>query len=130
MKMELGINKESAAQRPSSSFIPHPSSLFFFFASFSFATFSFAVDPLGSIEASIEGKTGADRVWAVELQLGKHIEGKVTSGRNIRIVDLPLGTWCLVLRCGNHIIEGMRYPDEVYTGNDLVGDDLKAFKDE
>jgi hypothetical protein len=89
-----------------------------------------AGDPLGSIDATIEGKKGADRVWAVELQLGKHIEGKVTSGRNIRVADLPLGTWCLVLRTGNHIIEGLRYPDEVYTGSDLVGDDLKAFKDE
>ncbi|MSR65138.1 MAG: hypothetical protein EXS18_05080 [Verrucomicrobiae bacterium] len=130
MKMELGINKEIAAQRPSTSFILHPSSLVFLFASFAFATVSFAADPLGSIEASIEGKTGADHVWAVELQLGKHIEGKVTSRRHIRAADLPLGTWCLVLRTGNHIIEGLRYPDEVYTGSDLTGDDLKAFKDE
>jgi hypothetical protein len=90
----------------------------------------YAADPLGEIEASIAGKVSVDRVWAVELYLGKHIEGKVTNGKNLRVADLPLGTYGLVLKCGNHIIEGLRYPDEVYVGNELAGDDLKAFRDE
>jgi hypothetical protein len=87
-------------------------------------------DSFGVIEATLTGKTGVDRVWAVELQLGKHIEGKVTGGRQLRVADLPFGTYGLVLKCGNHIIEGLRYPDEVYLGADLEGDDLKAFRDE
>jgi hypothetical protein len=94
------------------------------------AAASATAEPLGEIEATITGKLGADQVWAVELQLGKHIEGTVTSGRKIRVSDLPLGIYGLVLKCGNHVIEGLRYPDEVYVGNDLAGDDLKAFRDE
>lgn len=88
-----------------------------------------AADPMGEIEATITGKLAVDRAWAVELQLGKHIEG-VARGKTVRIADLPLGTYGLVLKCGNHIVEGLRYPDEVYVGNDLAGDDLKAFRDE
>jgi hypothetical protein len=87
-------------------------------------------EPTGEIEATITGKPSADRVWAVELQLGKHIEGTVTNGKRIRVADLPLGTYGLVLKCGTHIIEGMRYPDEVYVGTDLTGDDRKAFEEE
>lgn len=86
--------------------------------------------PLGEIEVTVESKHGVDRAFAVDLMAGKHPEGKVVNGKQIRFVDLPLATYGLVLKCGNHIVEGIRYPDEVYTGNDLVGDDLKAFRDE
>lgn len=89
-----------------------------------------AAEPLGEIQATIESKFNIDRVWAVELQQGLHIEGKAAGSHTVRVADLPLGTWCLVLKCGNHIIEGLRYPDEVYVGSDLAGDDLKACRDE
>ena len=71
-----------------------------------------------------------DRVWAVDLQSGKHVEGKVTGGKTLRVAGLPLGTYGLVLKCGNRVVEGLCYPDEVYVGNELTGDDLKAFRDE
>jgi len=130
MKDENGWAFIKMIKISSSSLILHPSSLAFCFVSIAVATVSLAADPLGSIDATIEGKIHADHVYAVELQLGKHIEGNVGNGQSLHIGNLPLGTWCLVIRNGNNVIEGLRYPDEVYVGNDLTGDDLKAFKNE
>lgn len=87
-------------------------------------------EQLGIIEATVTGKHGVDRFWAVDPLSGKHLEGKVTGGKMLRVADLPLGTYGLVLKCGNHIVEGVRLPDEIYLGNELAGDDLKDFKGE
>ena len=89
-----------------------------------------AAEPKGEIEAALTGKLSADHAWAVELQQGKHIEGAVTNGKKIRIAGLPAGTYCLTIRAGNLVVEGLRYPDEIYVGSDLAGDDLAAFRAE
>jgi len=89
-----------------------------------------AAEPLGVIEATVAGKYAVDRFWAVDPISGRHIEGKVTGGKTLRAADLPLGTYGLVLKCGNHVVEGLRLPDEIYLGNDLEGADRKAFRDE
>lgn len=84
----------------------------------------------GVIEVTFEGPEGADRGWAVELQMGKHVEGRRAGERVFRFADLPFGTWCLVFRRGDHIVEGLRYGDEVYTGAELAGEDRQSLEAE
>ncbi len=72
---------------------------------------------------SITKVKNLQKVVAVEVNTGKHIDGKMETGGRFLVENLPDGQYFLMLKGENDVLEGMRFPDDVYAGKPLTAQD-------